>query len=199
LHIPVNVPVKLVMTSQDVIHDFFVPAFRMKKDVVPGRYAMEWFLPTKVGRYHLFCAQYCGMLHSGMAGWVYVMQPQDYAAWLQQNMPSESASQVGERLFEKLACGNCHTADRSGTGPPLNAVYGSTVTLQGGERREVDEAFVRQIVLDPASVPVAGYPQIMPSFRGEITEEELLELIAYLKSMNQQPPVAQIQQQGVNP
>lgn len=194
LHIPVNVPVKLVMTSQDVIHDFFVPAFRSKKDVVPGRYTMQWFLPTRVGRYRLFCAQYCGMMHSGMTGWVYVMQPQDYTGWLQQNMPSESASQVGERLFEKLACGNCHLPDRSGSGPPLNGVYGSTVTLQSGEQREVDESFLRQIVLDPSSVPVVGYPQIMPSFRGEITEEELLELIVYLKSLNQQAPVAQAEE-----
>jgi cytochrome c oxidase subunit 2 len=198
LHIPVNVPVKLVMTSQDVIHDFFVPAFRTKQDVVPGRYTMEWFLPNKVGRYHLFCAQYCGMSHSGMTGWVYVMQPEDYAAWLQRNRSSESAGQVGQRLFAKLACSNCHQADHSGSGPPLNGVYGSVVTLQNGEKREVDESFLRQIVLDPSSVPLAGYSQTMPSFRGEITEEELLELIAYLKFMNQQP-VAQIQPPGVNP
>jgi len=199
LHIPVNVPVKLVMTSQDVIHDFFVPAFRTKKDVVPGRYTIEWFLPNKVGRYHLFCAQYCGMMHSGMIGWVYVMQQEDYADWLLRNKPSESAAQVGERLFEKLACNNCHQADRSGSGPPLEGLFGTVTTLQTGEKREVDESFIRQIVLDPAISPVAGYPQVMPSFRGQITEEELLELIAYVKSLELEEPVAQSQQQGVNP
>jgi cytochrome c oxidase subunit II len=199
LHIPVNVPVKLVMTSQDVIHDFFVPAFRKKQDVVPGRYTMEWFLPDKVGRYHLFCAQYCGMMHSGMTGWVYVMRPEDYAAWLLQNKPSESVAQAGERLFEKLACNNCHQPDHSGSGPPLTGLFGNVTTLESGEKREVDESFVRQIVLDPTSVPVAGYAQVMPSFRGEITEEELLELIAYLKSMDQQQQPITQEQAGVNP
>lgn len=198
LHIPVNVPVKLVMTSQDVIHDFFVPAFRTKKDVVPGRYTMEWFLPNKVGRYHLFCAQYCGMMHSGMTGWVYVMQPDDYAAWLLRNKPSESAAQAGDRLFEKFACNHCHQPDHSGVGPPLAGLFGTVATLQSGEKREVDESFIRQIVLDPATSSVAGYPQVMPSFRGQITEEELLELIAYVKSLDQQESVAQ-SQQGVNP
>jgi cytochrome c oxidase subunit II len=186
LHIPVNVPVKLIMTSQDVIHDFFVPAFREKKDVVPGRYTTEWFQPTKIGRYHFFCAQYCGTLHSGMIGWVYVMSPKDYAEWMYRNRPSESAAGVGERLFAKLACNNCHQADRSGSGPPLTGVFGSVATLQNGERREVDEGFIHQIILNPATLPVAGYPQVMPSFRGEASEEEILEIIAYIKSMGQE-------------
>jgi cytochrome c oxidase subunit II len=198
LHIPVNVPVKLIMTSQDVIHDFFVPAFRTKKDVVPGRYTTEWFQPTKVGRYHLFCAQYCGTLHSNMRGWVYVMRPEDYAAWLLRNKPSEPPANVGQRLFQKLACNNCHQPDHSGSGPPLEGVFGSVAILQSGQKREVDEAFIHQIVLDPASLPISGYAQIMPSFRGEITEEELLELIAYLKSMNGQQNAEQ-QAQGVKP
>jgi cytochrome c oxidase subunit II len=193
LHIPVNVPVKLIMTSQDVIHDFFVPAFREKKDVVPGRYSMEWFQATKVGRYHLFCAQYCGTLHSGMVGWVYVMEPKDYAEWMYRNQPSESAAGVGERLFEKLACNNCHKPDGSGIGPSLANSFGSVATLQNGGKREVDEGFIRQIILDPASLPVSGYPQVMPSFRGEVTEEEILEIIAYVKSIGQpqQEPLAE--------
>jgi cytochrome c oxidase subunit 2 len=196
LHVPVNVPVKLIMTSQDVIHDFFVPAFREKKDVVPGRYTSEWFQATKVGRYHFFCAQYCGTMHSGMTGWVYVMEPKDYAEWLQRNKPSESAANVGQRLFDKLACSNCHQADRSGSGPPLAGVFGSVATLQSGRKREVDEGFIRQIILDPASVPIQDYPQVMPSFRGEITEEEILEVIEYIKSLRQQSPA---QQAEVNP
>jgi cytochrome c oxidase subunit II len=197
LHIPVNVPVKLIMTSQDVIHDFFVPAFRKKQDVVPGRYTVQWFWPDKVGRYHLFCAQYCGMMHSGMTGWVYVMRPEDYADWMMRNEPSESAAQAGERLFEKLACSNCHQPDRSGSGPPLAGLFGNVTTLENGEKRQVDESFLRQIVLDPTLLPVAGYAPVMPSFRGEITEEELLELIAYIRSMGQQQPIAQ-QQSGVS-
>jgi cytochrome c oxidase subunit II len=199
LHIPVNVPVKLVMTSQDVIHDFFVPAFRNKKDVVPGRYTMEWFTPTKVGRYHLFCAQYCGMLHSGMRGWIYVMKPEEYQAWLEANKATESAANVGERIFQKLACNNCHSANGSGSGPPLGGIYGSVVTLQNGGKREVDESFIREIVLDPATVPVAGFPQVMPSYRGEISEEELLDLMAYLKSLPPEQPANQEPSKGVSP
>jgi len=188
LHIPVNVPIKLIMTSQDVIHDFFVPAFREKKDVVPGRYTLEWFQPTKIGRYHLFCAQYCGTLHSGMIGWVYVMSQKDYAEWMYRNRPSESAAGVGQRLFAKLACNNCHQTNRSGSGPPLTGAFGSVATLQNGERREVDEGFIHQIILNPTTLPVAGYPQVMPSFRGEVSEEEILEIIAYIKSMGQEQP-----------
>jgi cytochrome c oxidase subunit II len=188
LHIPVDTPVRLTMTSQDVIHDFFVPAFRQKMDVVPGRYTTEWFQPTKVGQYRLFCAQYCGTMHSQMIGWVYVMSKADYARWMQQNVPIHPPANVGERIFDKLACNNCHQPDRSGSGPPLAGVFGSITTLSNGEKREVDDSFIRQIVLDPASLPIAGYAQVMPSFRGEITEQEMLDLVAYLKSLNQPEP-----------
>jgi cytochrome c oxidase subunit II len=185
LHIPVDTPVRLTMTSQDVIHDFFVPAFREKMDVVPGRYTTEWFLPTKVGQYRFFCAQYCGTMHSQMIGWVYVMSKADYATWMQQNLPTQSPANVGERIFEKLACSNCHQPDRSASGPPLAGVFGSVATLSNGEKRRVDDSFIHEIVLDPTTLPIAGYPQVMPSFRGEITEQEMLEIIAYLKSLNQ--------------
>jgi len=186
LHIPVNTPVRLTMTSQDVIHDFFVPAFRQKNDVVPGRYTTEWFLPTTIGQYRFFCAQYCGTMHSQMIGWVYVMSKADYATWMQQNLPIQPPAKVGERIFDKLACNNCHQPDHSGGAPPLAGVFGSVTTLSNGEKRQVDDAFIRDIVLDPTTLPIAGYPQVMPSFRGEITEQEMLELIAYLKSLNQQ-------------
>src|SRR5271156_1907976 len=122
LHVPVGVPVKVTMTSQDVIHDFYIPAFRVKKDVLPGRYTSLWFQATKVGTYHLFCAQYCGADHSGMIGWVYVMEPADYAAWLAGGAKTESMTQGGERLFAQLGCATCHTADNSGRGPSLAGI-----------------------------------------------------------------------------
>jgi cytochrome c oxidase subunit II len=186
LHIPVDTPVRLTLASQDVIHDFFVPAFRQKRDVVPGHYQTEWFLPTKVGRYRFFCAQYCGTMHSQMIGWVYVMSKADYAAWMRQNLPIHPPANVGERIFEKLACNSCHQADHSGIGPPLAGVFGGVATLSSGQQRQVDDSFIRDIVLDPTTLPIAGYPQVMPSFRGEITEQEMLDLIAYLKSLSDQ-------------
>lgn len=186
LHIPVDTPVKLTMTSEDVIHDFFVPAFRDKEDVVPGRYTTEWFTATKVGRYHFFCAQYCGTMHSLMRGWVDVMDPKDYAAWLVRNKPAQPPSAVGERLFEKLACTNCHQTDGSGSGPSLEGIFGTVVTLKDGRRQVVDNSFLREKILDPGSLPIEGYPQVMPSFRGEITEQEILDVAAFIKSTQQQ-------------
>jgi cytochrome c oxidase subunit II len=182
LHVPVNVPVRLTMTSEDVIHDFFVPAFRMKMDVLPGRYTQEWFEATTPGAYHLFCAQYCGTLHSGMIGWIYVMTPADYAQWLQENSASESMAQTGERLFVEIGCAECHAADGTGSGPSLQGRFGNPVILRGGETRVMDEDYVRQAILNPNSLPLAGYPAIMPTFQGQLNEEQILQLIAYIKS-----------------
>jgi len=183
LHVPVGVPVELTMTSEDVIHDFYIPAFRVKKDVVPGRYTSLWFQATKIGTYHLFCAQYCGADHAEMLGWVYVMSPANYESWLSAGAPSQSMQQMGERVFNKLACSSCHQSDGAGRGPSLAGVYGQEVELKSGEKRLVDEAFIRQAIVDPNSVVLRNYPPIMPTFRGQINEEQVLQLIAYVESL----------------
>ena len=186
LHIPVDVPVRLTMTSEDVIHDFFVPAFRMKMDVLPGRYTSEWFEATKPGSYHLFCAQYCGTLHSGMIGTIEVMTPTDYAQWLRDNAPAESMAQIGQQLFARLGCDTCHLADGTGSGPALQGRFGKQVTLRDGQNRVMDEAYIRQSILDPASLPLPNYQPVMPTFRGQVNEEQILQLIAYIKSLGSQ-------------
>ena len=186
LHVPVGVPVKLTMTSQDVIHDFYIPAFRVKKDVLPGRYTSLWFQATQAGTFHLYCAQYCGTSHSDMIGWVYVMAPSDYAAWLAAGEKTESMAQQGERLFAHLGCGSCHAAEGSGRGPSLAGVYGRPEKLQNGETRVVDEALIRQAILVPNSVQLPGYAAIMPTYQGQVNEEQVLQLIAYVKSLGSQ-------------
>ena len=183
LHVPMGVPVKLTMTSEDVIHDFYVPAFRVKKDVVPGRYTSLWFQATKTGTYHLFCAQYCGADHAEMIGWVYVMTPADYAAWLSGGARNESMPQAGERLFNQLGCVTCHVADGTGRGPALVGLYGKQETLRSGEVRVVDEALIRQAIVNPNSIILPNYPPVMPTFQGQINEEQVLQLIAYVKSL----------------
>jgi cytochrome c oxidase subunit II len=190
LHIPVGRPVRLTMTSEDVIHSFYVPAFRTKQDVVPGRYTTTWFTATKPGKYHLFCAEYCGTKHSGMIGWVYVMEPAKYQEWLAGN-PSGSLADRGARLFNDLACANCHKADGSGRCPTLVGLYGTTVNLAGGGRVRADEAYLRESILDPPAKVVEGYQPLMPVFQGQVTEEMVVELIEYIKSLNPTPGVAQ--------
>ncbi|MFZ0637879.1 MAG: cytochrome c oxidase subunit II [Candidatus Acidiferrales bacterium] len=183
LHVPVGVPVKLTMTSEDVIHDFFIPAFRIKKDVLPGRYSSIWFQATKVGTYHFFCAQYCGAEHSGMIGWVYVMTPTDYANWLSGGGAHESMAQAGERLFTQLGCVTCHVANGTGRGPVLQGLYGHPVKLRSGETRMVDETYIRQAIVNPNSMPLPNYAPVMPTFQGQVNEEQVLQLIAYVKSL----------------
>lgn len=186
LHVPVNVPIKMTMTSQDVIHDFYIPAFRVKKDVLPGRYTSLWFEADKVGTYHLFCAQYCGTSHSQMIGWVYVMSDADYAAWLAGGEKAESMAQQGERLFSQFGCNTCHTGDATGTGPSLGGLYGKPEKLQNGQTRVVDETFIRDAILAPSTVHVPGYAAGMPTFAGQVSEEQVLQLIAYVKSLGAQ-------------
>ena len=183
LHVPVGVPVKLTMTSQDVIHDFYIPAFRVKKDVLPGRYTSIWFEATETGTFHLFCAQYCGTNHSQMIGWVYVMTPTDYAAWLAGGEQTESMAQQGERLFSQFGCGTCHVSGENGRGPSLDGIYGKPEKLQSGETQVVDEALIRQAIVNPNSVRIPGYQAIMPTYQGQIDEEQVLQLIAYVKSL----------------
>jgi len=186
LHIPVNRSVKVTMTSEDVIHSFFVPAFRTKSDVLPGRYTVTWFKATKPGKYHLFCAEYCGNKHSGMIGWVYVMEPQEYQTWLSGGIEGSLASS-GQKLFEDLACGNCHKSDNSGRCPNLVNLFGHTVELAGGGTVKADEAYIRESILNPSAKVVAGYQPIMPTFQGLVTEEGVLQLIEYIKSLTPKP------------
>ncbi len=181
LHIPVGQPIKLTMTSQDVIHDFFIPAFRVKKDVVPGMYSSIWFEATKTGKYHFFCAQYCGTNHSLMKGWVYVMTPSDYEQWLSGGVKEPTMAQAGAQLYEQFGCITCHG---TGKGPPFVNLYGSRVKLSDGTTVVADDAYLRESILFPSAQIVAGYPEIMPTFKGQITEEQILQLIAYIKSLN---------------
>jgi cytochrome c oxidase subunit 2 len=189
LHVPVGRAVKLITTSEDVIHDFFVPAFRVKADVLPGRYVNIWFQATKPGRYRIFCAEYCGTRHSGMTGEVIVMEPSEYQTWLSGGASEGSLASAGAKLFQDLACNTCHRPDAQGRGPVLEGLFGKTVTLQSGETVTVDEAYVRESILQPAAKVTAGFQPIMPTFQGLVTEEQLLELIEYIKSLHALPQV----------
>lgn len=183
LHIPKGRAIKLKMTSEDVIHSFYVPAFRTKMDVLPGRYTTTWFRPTKVGKYHLFCTEYCGTKHSGMIGWVYVMEPEDYQKWLAGDSGEGTLAQRGERLFNELGCASCHRTDGKGRGPALVGVFGDQVDLERGGRVLADENYVRESILEPQAKLVAGYQGIMPTFQGQVSEDQVLQLIEYLKSI----------------
>jgi len=198
LHVPVNRPVKITMASEDVIHSLFVPAFRVKMDVLPNRYKTMWFHATKVGRFHLFCAEYCGTLHSGMVGWIDVMEPTDYQMWLAGGSEGSLASQ-GEKLFQHYACNTCHTEDTSGRGPVLAGVYGTTVTLSNGTRVVADENYVRESILNPQAQIVAGFGPIMATFQGQVSEEELLKLLAYVKSLAKPVAPASMAPAGASP
>ena len=189
LHVPVGRNVKLITTSEDVIHDFFVPAFRMKADVLPGRYVSLWFRPTRPGRYQLFCAEYCGTQHSRMIGEVVVMEPSEYQTWLSGGAPEGSLASTGEKLFQDLACITCHRSDTQGRGPMLQGLFGKTVALQNEETVVGDEAYIRESILNPAAKITAGFQPIMPAFQGLVSEEQLLALIEYVKSLGTQPQV----------
>ncbi|MDQ6677032.1 MAG: cytochrome c oxidase subunit II [Acidobacteriota bacterium] len=186
LHIPVGVPVRLTMTSQDVIHSFFVPAFRTKQDVIPGRYTTEWFTATKAGKYHLFCAEFCGAKHSGMIGYIYAMPRREYEAWLTSGASEGSLASYGEKLFHQYGCANCHHFNGHGRGPNLQGVYGSAVEIQGGGVVRADDAYIRESIVQPAAKIVYGHADIMPSFAGLLNEEQLIQLIEYIKSIGPQ-------------
>jgi cytochrome c oxidase subunit II len=187
LHVPVGRKVKVTLTTEDVIHSFFVPAFRIKLDVVPGKYSTIWFEATKPGRYHLFCSQYCGTSHSGMIGWVDVMEASEYQAWLAGGATEGSLASSGEKLFQQLACVTCHRSDGTGRGPVLEGVFGKEVQLQEGRKVIADESYVRESILNPRAKVVAGFQPIMPTFQGQVSEEQVLQLIAYIKSIGAKP------------
>jgi len=188
LHIPVGRPVRVTLGSEDVIHDYYIPAFRVKMDAVPGRLTTMWFTATKAGEYHLFCAEYCGTKHSGMIGTVIAMEPQDYEAWLAGGRSTGSPVQNGERLFSDLSCITCHKSDSKGRGPWLGGVFGSTVELVDGRTVTADENYLRESIVNPQAKVVKGFTPIMPTFQGLVSEENLLQLIAYVKTLKPAEP-----------
>jgi cytochrome c oxidase subunit 2 len=184
LHVPIGRPVKLIMGSEDVIHSFFIPAFRVKADVVPGRYNTMWFTASKPGQYHIFCTQYCGTKHSAMIGTVTAMEPADYQAWLSGGSTGGTMVETGAKLFVDLSCNTCHLDTGQGRGPTLKGLYGKQVLLQGGETTPMDDAYIRESILHPQAKIVSGFQPIMPTMQGLVTEEQVLQLIAYIKSLS---------------
>jgi cytochrome c oxidase subunit 2 len=183
LHVPVGQDVRLVMASQDVIHSFYVPALRIKQDVVPGRYETMWFRADKVGRYHLFCAEYCGTDHAHMGGWLTVMNPRDFATWLQSQGGQETLAAQGEQLFRRYGCSGCHESGGTVRAPHLEGVFGSPVPLSDGSVVVADERYVRDSILDPKGQVAAGYAPVMPTFAGQVSEDDLAKLVAYIESI----------------
>ena len=188
LHIPIGRPILLTMTSEDVIHSLFVPAFRFKQDVLPGRYLHGWFEATKPGTYHLFCTQYCGVQHAEMRGSVTAMSPDDYQRWLEDGLPpvrlsGGTTAEQGAKLFQHLGCIACHGAGGNVRAPELSAVYGSRVELSDGRSVFADENYLRESILNPRAKIVRGFDDLMPSYAGIASEGDVLNLIAYLKSL----------------
>jgi cytochrome c oxidase subunit II len=191
LHVPVGRNVRLIMASEDVIHDFSVPAFRVKMDVVPGHYNTMWFRPTVPGHYRLYCSQYCGTNHALMGGWITVMEPADYAAWLSGSAAAGGDPlQAGEKLFTEKACITCHFSDGKGRAPSLNGVYGGKVLLADGSTVTADDSYLRESLLQPTAKIVAGFQPLMPTFQGQLTEEQIVALTTYIKSLQSLPPPA---------
>ncbi|MEM7481501.1 MAG: cytochrome c oxidase subunit II [Acidobacteriota bacterium] len=195
LHVPVGRPIQLTMTSEDVIHSFYVPAFRVKKDVLPGRYTTVWFEATQPGRYHLFCAEYCGTEHSRMIGSVYALSPEDYESWLATGVAGPTLQASGEELFEQFACATCHQvgdgasvdATRLARGPALRGLFGTEVALASGRTVTADESYIRQSILNPQADIVAGWQPIMPTFKGQVTAEQVNALVDFIKSLDGEP------------
>ena len=185
LHVPVGRPVKLIMGSEDVLHSYFIPAFRVKADVIPGRYNTMWFTATTPGQYQLFCAEYCGTKHSGMIGRIVAMEPPDFQAWLSGGRAEDSPVAAGAKLFQDLVCNTCHMGDTQGRGPALTGVYGKPVQLLGGGTVIADDAYLRESIVNPQAKIVAGFQPVMPTFQGLVTEEQLLQLIAYVRSLSE--------------
>ncbi len=184
LHVPIGEPIRLTLTSQDVIHSFYVPAFRVKQDVLPGRYTQLWFTPTELGTFPLMCTQYCGMDHAHMGGAVTVMPPAAYARWLEGHASAGGMVAQGAQLFRSHGCSGCHGSNASVHAPDLKGLYGLPVHLADGRTVVADERYLRDCILLPRSQVVAGYPAVMPSFTGQLSEEDLLALIAYIKSLS---------------
>jgi cytochrome c oxidase subunit 2 len=183
LHVPVGEPVKLTMGSEDVIHSFFLPEFRIKKDVIPGRFNTLWFQAERTGTFRVFCAEYCGAEHSLMIGKLVVMEPEEYERWLDRERPDETMAMSGEQLFSKYVCNTCHKPDSAALAPILNDLFEHEVELADGSTVTADMDYLRRSLLDPASEVVAGYNAVMPTYQGQVNEEELVQLLQYIRSL----------------
>jgi cytochrome c oxidase subunit 2 len=187
LHIPLGQPVRMIMTSQDVIHSFFIPAFRVKHDVVPGRYQDLQFTAEKAGVYHLFCSEFCGTDHSRMTGRIVVMEPHQFQQWLSQQDVGGTLAARGAELFRNLGCSGCHGNSTAVRAPPLEGLYNKPVPLADGSVAVADERYIRDSILLPRSQVAAGYTPVMPSFEGKISEDDLVAIVAYIKSIGGEP------------
>lgn len=183
LHVPINTPIQISLTSEDVIHSFYVPAFRVKKDVLPGRYTGVWFTATKPGVYHLFCAEYCGTKHSQMIGSVIALEKADYEAWLNDGLTVKTAEQRGAKVFTDFKCSSCHSDQNSALGPSLSGLYGSEVMMQSGRMVKADDNYIRESILFPNKNIVKGYSAVMPTFHSQLSEDQIIDLIAYVKTL----------------
>jgi cytochrome c oxidase subunit 2 len=199
LHVPVGEPIRLTMTSQDVIHSFFVPAFRIKQDVLPNRYTTIWFEATRPGRYHLFCAEYCGTKHSGMIGWIYAMEPHEFQRWLTEGGAEGSLASTGEKIFHQYGCANCHHFETQDRCPMLRNLYGRPVRLIGGETIVADDTYIRNKILRPRDQQIEGFKPIMPTFDGQLNEDQVIALIAYIKAIGPQPGAGEPSSPGAVP
>ncbi len=184
LHIPTGRPIQLTLISQDVFHSFSIPAFRVKREAIPGRYTTVWFEATTPGTYHLFCTQYCGTSHSAMIGDIFVLTPEDYKKWLAESTSGMSMAQSGERLFASLSCNACHNGRPDSRGPSLANVYGTKLTLANGSTATADEAYLRDSILNPSDHVTQGYAPIMPTYQGQISEDGVIALVEYIKNLN---------------
>jgi cytochrome c oxidase subunit 2 len=191
LHVPVGQPVKVLIASEDVIHSYYIPAFRVKMDAVPGRTTSLWFEATEPGEYQLFCAEYCGTQHSGMIGKIIAMEPQAFQGWLAAGTTTQASMPAsGEQLFTQLGCVTCHRDDSGGRGPSLNGLFGKSVQLAGGQTVVADEAYLRESILNPTARMVEGFAPLMPTYQGQVSEEGLAALIAYIKTLHADAPAA---------
>jgi cytochrome c oxidase subunit 2 len=184
LHVPAGRPVKITITSEDVLHSLYFPAFRTKMDAIPGRYTELWFEANTPGTYHMFCTEYCGTNHSGMIGKVAVLEPSEYQAWLQGGGLEGTLAERGARVFNDQACATCHLDTGKGRGPSLKDIVGTTVELQNGDTAVVDDAYLRESILNSQAKVLKGYQPLMPTFQGLISEENLVALIEHLKSLS---------------
>ena len=183
LHVPVNQPVKLILGSEDVIHAFYIPAFRVKMDAVPGRQTVMWFEATTPGKYHLFCAEYCGTSHSGMIGTVHVMEQPDFQAWLGGGRPTGTMAERARSCSPSWAASPATRGDSTARGPKLEGVFGTQVTLANGETVTVDESYIRESIVTPTAKMVQGFPPLMPTYQGQVSEEQITQLTEYIKSL----------------
>jgi cytochrome c oxidase subunit 2 len=193
LHVPVGRPVRLTMISQDVIHAFYIPAFRLQWHVVPGRYTSMWFTPTKTGRFNLWCAMHCGALHSEMGGYVTVMKQADFQAWLANGGSQPAATRLtmadqGKKLYEQLACGNCHGAQDNLRGPSLYMLYGKDRLMADGSKVKADEEYIRDSIVNPWARITRGYTNTMPAYKDALSEEQVLQLLAFIKTLGVSTP-----------